>query len=307
MKILITGGAGFIGSNIADLYIESGHEVVIVDNLSSGKKENINPKAKFYKADIIDAGLEEIFKKEKPEIINHHAAQIDVRRSVEDPIFDAKQNILGSINLLQMAVKYNSKKVIFASSGGAIYGEPAYLPVDENHLIGPMAPYGVCKRTVELYLNSYRLNYKLKYTALRYGNVYGPRQDPHGEAGVIAIFIGKMMQGETPLIFGDGKQVRDYVFVKDIARANLLALNKGDNNIYNVGTAEGTSVNTLFSKLKKIIRFNKEAKYSAARKGELEKVYLKYEKIESELGWKPQVDIDEGLLKTVEFFRKSRD
>jgi UDP-glucose 4-epimerase len=225
MKILVTGGAGFIGSHVVDAYLELGHEVVVVDNLSSGSIENLNPKAKFYKMDIRDSDIEDLFKNEKPDIVNHHAAQMDVRKSVEDPIYDADVNIIGSLNLLQNCIRYGVKKFIFASTGGAIYGEQDYFPADEEHPTRPLSPYGVAKLTVEKYLYFYKEVHGLNYVVLRYANIYGPRQNPHGEAGVVAIFTSKMLKGEQPVINGDGFQTRDYTFVGDVVRANVLALN----------------------------------------------------------------------------------
>ncbi len=225
MKILVTGGAGFIASHIADAFIEEGHSVHILDNLSSGFEKNINPKASFIKADIRDKSLSKIFEKEKFDVINHHAAQMDVRRSVADPAFDAEINILGTINLLQNAVKYKVSKFMFASTGGAIYGEQEYFPADEKHPTAPLSPYGISKLSVEKYLFFYKAQYDLNYSILRYANIYGPRQNPHGEAGVVAIFSKKLLNGEQPVINGEGKQTRDYTFVKDVVKANLLALN----------------------------------------------------------------------------------
>ncbi|NQU17772.1 MAG: NAD-dependent epimerase/dehydratase family protein [Candidatus Saganbacteria bacterium] len=306
MKIILTGGAGFIGSNIADTYIDAGHKVVIVDNLSSGNRKNINSKAKFYKADITDRkALEKIFKKEKPEIVNHHAAQIDVRKSVTDPIYNAKVNEIGTLELLNCCVKFKVKKIIFASTGGALYGEvSAKKGAGENHPLDPISPYAITKRSAELYLSAYAYNYGLKYTILRYGNVYGPRQDPYGEAGVIALFIGKLKNNQQPFIYGNGKQLRDYVFVKDICRANLIALKKGHNKTYNVGTGQATSVNTLFTELKNIMGFQKEAVYKPPRQGELFRSLLNPSKIKRELGFSIKTDIKSGLQKTVEYFRK---
>ncbi|OGC03748.1 UDP-glucose 4-epimerase [candidate division WOR-1 bacterium RIFOXYA12_FULL_43_27] len=306
MKILVTGGAGFIGSNIADSYIEAEHEVVIVDNLSSGKEKNINPKAKFYQADIQDKeALEKIFESEKPEIINHHAAQIDVRKSVTDPVFNAKVNEIGTLNLLELAVKHKTKKFILASTGGALFGEiKEKRGAKEDHALEPISPYAITKRAAELYLAAYHANYGLNYTVLRYGNVFGPRQDPHGEAGVIAIFIGKLNANESPFIYGNGRQLRDYVYVKDVCAANLLALKKGNNKIYNVGTGIGTSVNQLFAELKDIIGFSGKAIYKPPRAGELFRSVLNADKIKKELKWKPQTFVRNGLEKTVEYFKR---
>lgn len=305
MKILVTGGAGFIGSNVVDAYIEAGHEVAIVDNLTTGKKENLNPQAKFYEIDIRDKEkLSHVIAEFSPEVINHHAAQIDVRKSIEDPIYNAEVNELGTLNLLEAAVKCKVRKIIFASTGGAIYGEVSKKSgADENHPQKPISPYAVSKRAAEMYLYSYRVNYGLNYTVLRYGNVYGPRQDPLGEAGVIAIFCGKMLKGEQPTIYGNGNQLRDYVYVGDAANLNLLVLEKGDNQIYNVGTGKGTSVNELFAYLKKLIAFEKEAVFASPRTGELFRSVLNCKRIRKDLGWKAKVGIKKGLKLTLEWYK----
>lgn len=306
LKVLITGGAGFIGSNIADEYIKKGHKVVIVDNLSTGKKENINPKAKFYLADVSDIKkLNEIFKKENPAIVNHHAAQLDVRKSVQDPSYDAKINILGSLNILQNCIKFKTKKIIFASSGGTIYGECA-KPATETKQGEPLSPYGIAKFATEFYIKSFAQLYGIKYTILRYANVFGPRQDPHGEAGVVAIFTGKMLNNEELFIFGDGKQLRDYVFVSDLVNANLIALNKGDNEIINIGTQKGSSVNDLCRTMAKITKYDKNPTYKPARAGELFKSVLAINKALKVLKWKPETSFENGLLKTINFFKNRK-
>jgi len=306
MKILVTGGAGFIGSNVVDAYLKAGHEVAVVDNLSTGKRENLNPQAKFYQIDIRDkAGLSKIVSDFSPEVINHHAAQIDVRKSVTDPVFNAEVNEIGTLNLLEAAVKAKVRKVIFASTGGAIYGEVLEAAgADENHPQEPISPYAITKRCVEMYLYAYEKLYDLTFTALRYGNVYGPRQDPLGEAGVIAIFCGKMLKGEIPTIFGDGKQLRDYIYVGDVAEVNLLVLGKGDNQIYNVGTGVGTSVNELFAILKELMNFDKEAHYAPPRPGELFRSVLNVEKIKRQLDWQAKTEIRKGLALTLEWYKK---
>ncbi|HEY3375073.1 MAG TPA: NAD-dependent epimerase/dehydratase family protein [Candidatus Aquicultor sp.] len=303
MRIIVTGGAGFIGSNIVDAYIEAGHDVAVIDNLSSGKEENVNPKARLYKLDVRSSEVELVIAKEKPDVLNHHAAQIDVRRSVDDPVYDANINVLGMINLLQSCIKHNVKKVLFASSGGAIYGEPEILPADETTKLNPLAPYGASKVAGEYYLSCYHELHGLGYTALRYGNIYGPRQDPHGEAGVIAIFCQAMLDGRDVKIFGTGEQLRDYVYVGDVVRANVLALETGDNIAVNIGTAAGTSVNELFSRLKNIIGYDRDAVYCPARQGELDRTYLANTLAKQALGWEPQVDIEQGLTLTAEFFK----
>ncbi len=251
MKILVTGGAGFIGSHVVDLFVSEGYEVVIVDDLSTGRMSNLNPAATFYQMDIRDPKIVDVFEKERPDYVSHHAAQMDVRRSVVEPLFDADVNILGSINLIEAARTTGVKRFLYISSGGTAYGEPQYLPCDENHPVLPICQYGVSKHTVEHYLFLYHLNYGLDYTVLRYPNVYGPRQDPHGEAGVVAIFVGKMLAGEPVTITGDGEQQRDFVFVGDCARGNLLGMN-APVGIYNLGYGVGTSINQIFDALKEI-------------------------------------------------------
>ncbi|HTY13446.1 MAG TPA: NAD-dependent epimerase/dehydratase family protein [Candidatus Omnitrophota bacterium] len=304
MKILVTGGAGFIGSNVVDAYLDAGHEVHVIDNLTTGKKENLNPKAVFHQADLRDKELDRLVGEIKPDVINHIAAQIDVRKSVTDPIYNAEVNEIGTLNLLQAAVKHKAKKILFSSTGGAIYGEVEKKSgAGEDHPQEPISPYAITKRSVEMYLFAYRALYGLTYTVLRYGNVYGPRQDPLGEAGVIAIFCGKMLNGETPTIFGDGKQLRDYIYVGDIAAANLLALTAGDNSIYNVGTGKGVSVNELFAHLKELFAFKGEATYAPPRTGELFRSVLSAKKIKKELGWKPKVSIKKGLKLTLKWYK----
>lgn len=304
MKILVTGGAGFIGSNIVDAYVKAGHEIAIVDNLTTGKKENLNPQAKFYEVDIRDRQkLSQVVSEFSPDIINHHAAQIDVRKSVSDPVFNAEVNELGTLNLLDAAVKAKVKKIIFSSTGGALYGEITKKGgADENYPQEPISPYAITKRAAEMYFHSYKVNHGLNYTVLRYGNVYGPRQDPLGEAGVIAIFCGKMLNGEQPTIYGDGNQLRDYIYVGDVAALNLLVLEKGDNQIYNVGTGKGISVNDLFAYLKEIMKFEKEAIYAPPRTGELFRSVLNCKKIKKELEWKAKTGIKKGLKLTLKWY-----
>ncbi len=303
MKVLITGGAGFIASNIADRYLELGHEVVIVDNMISGQKENIPAAAKFYEMDICDEALKNVFEAEKPDIVNHHAAQMDVRKSVADPAYDANVNVIGGLNILQNCVKYKVKKVIFASTGGAIYGEQDYFPADEEHPNRPLSPYGITKLTTEKYLFFYNHVYGLNYTILRYANVYGPRQNPHGEAGVVAIFSQRMLRKEQPRINGEGTQTRDYVFVGDVVKANELALTGGDNRIYNIGTGIETDVNTLFRTIASKMDYDVEEVHADAQPGEQLRSVLTAARIQEELGWEPTVDIKTGLERTVDFFR----
>jgi UDP-glucose 4-epimerase len=304
LNILITGGAGFIGSHVGDAYIEEGHNVVVVDNLSGGVLENINPKAKFYQLDIRSEKLEDVFQKEKIDIVNHLAAQMDVRRSVDDPKFDASVNVLGGLNLFECARKHRVKKIIFSSTGGAIYGEQDYFPADEEHPMRPLSPYGITKLCTEKYLFFYKAVYGINHVILRYANVYGPRQNPHGEAGVVAIFCNKMIKGEKPLINGDGKQTRDYTFVSDIVRANLLALKHDGSAIYNIGTGIESDVNKLFYELRNHLNPSCPEQHAPAKAGEQQRSVISFNKIERELGWHPTVQLDEGLRLTAEYFKK---
>ena len=304
MKILVTGGAGFIGSHVADAFIEQGHEVVIVDNLSMGRMENVNPRAKFFKMNIQDADIVELFEQEKFDVVNHHAAQMDVRLSVADPIFDAKNNILGTINLLQAAVKNSVKKIIFISSGGAIYGEHDYFPADEQHPTRPLSPYGITKLTGEKYVQFYHHVYGLKFVILRYANVYGPRQNPKGEAGVVAIFSSRMLNGKQATINGDGLQTRDYVFVGDVVNANLKALQYNKNDYFNIATGIETNVNELFHQLNHLMNANTKEVHGPAQPGEQLRSVLNIQKAKKLLNWTPQVLINDGLAQTAEFFKQ---
>ena len=303
-KILVTGGAGFIGSHVVDLFVAQGYEVVIVDDLSTGRASNLNPSAKFYKMDIRDPKVREVFEAEKPDYVSHHAAQMDVRRSVVQPLFDADVNILGSINLIESARAVNVKRFIYISTGGAVYGEPGRVPVEETDPINPICQYGASKHTVEHYLFMYHYNYGMKYTVLRYPNVFGPRQDPHGEAGVVAIFTGKMMAGELVVVNGDGEQTRDFVYVGDCARANLLAATvEHQPGIYNIGWGLPTSVNDIFSTLAKVTSYPHPVQYGPAKVGETRHIYLNAAKAKKDLGWTPTVSLEDGLTKTVEYFK----
>jgi UDP-glucose 4-epimerase len=307
MKVLVTGGAGFIGSHIVDMLIGEGHDVIVVDNLSTGKEENLNPEARFYKLDIQDPSLEDIFKKENPEYVSHQAAQIDVRRSVTDPVLDAKINILGTINLLEKCVSYKVKKVVFASSGGAIYGEQEIFPAPEIHPMRPVSPYGITKLAAEHYLRYYKATYGLDYVSLRYANVYGPRQDPFGEAGVVAIFIHKMLDGDQPIINGDGEQTRDFVYVEDVARANILALKSNtDERVFNIGTGIETSVNQIFYNLREIIDPSIREVHGPPKRGEQRRSVIDPSKAKEFLQWEPRTSLIEGLKKTCRYF-KERD
>jgi UDP-glucose 4-epimerase len=306
LKVLITGGAGFIGSNVADLLIKNKMEVAVIDDLSTGKLENVNSEAKFYKCDIRESKVYNIIEAEKPDIFIHNAAQMSVRNSVEDPENDASINILGSINIFEACRKYNIKKIIFASSGGTVYGEQVSFPADETHQTKPICPYGVAKLSVEKYLYYYYVTYGIRYTSLRYANIYGPRQDPHGEAGVVAIFSEKIIGGDQPIINGDGKQTRDYVFVEDAARANLLAIENDFTGEINIGTGIETSVNELFNMLKEISNKNDlHEVHGPAKEGEQKRSVLSYNKAEIILGWKPEVKLKDGLAKTFNWFNEN--
>lgn len=304
MRILVTGGAGFIGSHIVDAFVNAGHQVAVVDNLNTGKLANLNPAASFFQVDIRDAaGLARVFEQVRPEVISHQAALADVRGSLREPDLYAEVNIIGSIRLLDAARQHGVRKILYASTGGAVYGEPEYVPVREDHAINPLDPYGASKHTVEHYLFLYRHNYGLDYASLRYPNVYGPRQDPYGEAGVVAIFTGKMLAGQPCTINGDGTQQRDFVFVGDVARANLLAASNGS-GIYNIGSGVGTDVNAVFAGLKQASGYAQDALYGPAKLGEVYKIYLDASKARAELGWEATVSVADGLRRTVEYFQQ---
>jgi len=306
MRVLVTGGAGFIGSHVVDLLLTEGHQVVVADDLSSGREENLNPQAHFYEVDIRSPELEKLFAAEAPEVICHNAAKASVRESMAKPLLYADVNVLGSLNLLELSRKYGVRKFIYASSGGAVYGEPQYLPVDEEHPIHPLDPYGASKHHVEHYLHLYRANWGLAYTILRYPNVYGPRQDPHGEAGVVAIFAHQMLRKQEPVINGSGEQERDFVYVSDVARSNLLALERGDGGTCNLGTGVGTSINEIFARLKAIIGYQGNRVHAPPRPGEVFKIWLDASRARRELTWQPRVGLEEGLRRTVEYFAASR-
>lgn len=304
MRILVTGGAGFIGSNVVDGLIALGHEVAVFDNLSSGRRGFVNPSARFFEGALNDGTtLEHCISEFLPEVVDHHAARIDVRKSVCDPIEDARTNILGTLMLLQACVRHGVRKMVYASTGGAIYGESQFLPASEEHPVNPESPYGVSKHTVEHYLYTWKRVHNLDYTTLRYPNVYGPRQNPHGEAGVNAIFIGQMLRGERPHIFGDGEQVRDYLFVADVVAANDLALSRGSGEILNLGTGIGTSVNQIVVELNRILGTRLDPVYDTPRAGEVERSFLDARRAAAVLGWKPEVCFCDGLRRTVEWFK----
>lgn len=306
MKILITGGAGFIASHIVDAYVNAEYDVAVLDNLSTGVRENLNPKATFYQGNITDQELvQSVINDVKPEVLNHHAAHIHVGRSVEDPLFDATVNIDGTINLMQALKDVGScKKVIFASTGGAMYGHKQ-TPFSEDMMPAPLSPYGVSKRAAELYLGFYREQYGIPFVALRYANVYGPRQNPHGEAGVVSIFSKRIIENTQPIINGDGKQTRDYVYVEDVARANILATEKDVSGAFNIGTSIETDVNEIFRLVNEAFGSDWKEVHGPPRAGEQKTSSLSYQKAKDILGWKQTVTIAEGIKKTVEWFKKN--
>lgn len=305
MKIIVTGGAGFIGSHLVDRLIKEGHEVIVLDNLSTGNKKNLNPKATFYKADIRSKAVEAIFKKERPGALFHFAAQIDVRKSIADPKHDASVNILGSLNLLETCRTYGVKKVVFPSTAG-IYGDVDAVPTPETYPVQPISPYVVAKLSFEHYLHYYYKIHGLAFCVLRFANVYGPRQNSKGEGGVVAIFCKALISGRQPVIYGSGQQTRDFVFVADVVEANMLALRKGRTEVFNIGTGKETSVQELFQKIKRLTGFRKDALLGKARPGDLQKSCLDASKARQELGWVPAILLEEGVRHTWEWFDKNR-
>lgn len=303
MRVLVTGGAGFIGSHVAEQLLSRGHEVAVLDNLSTGKRENVPSGARFYEVDI-RSGCAEVFEDFRPEAVSHQAAQMDVRRSVAEPDFDAEVNVIGTVRLLEACVRSGVRRVVFASTGGAIYGEQGEFPATEDHPEFPISPYGVSKLAGERYLHYYNAQYGLPYAALRYSNVYGPRQDPHGEAGVVAIFCGRLAAGKRATINGTGEQTRDYVYVGDVARANVLALENGiPPGAYNIGTGVETSVNELYERLRRLSgRDDLEPEHGPAKPGEQQRSCVNSSLAGRVMGWHPEVDLDAGLKQTLRFF-----
>jgi UDP-glucose 4-epimerase len=300
--ILVTGGAGFVGSHVVDAYVAAGHSVVVVDNLSTGSREQVHPAARLVEKDINDQDLVDLLMEERPDVVNHHAANPSVSVSVWRPIFDASQNVLGTLNLLEASRMAGVRKFIYISSGGAMYGNPEYLPMDEGHPSNPVSPYALSKHTGERYAQLYGVEHGLCWTSLRYANVYGPRQDPHGEAGVVSIFCQNLLDGVAPEIHWDGEQTRDFVYVGDCARANLLALDGGDGRAYNVGTGAGTSINELYRVLVEVSGRDMEPRSGPRRAGDVRHSYLDCSEIESDLGWRADVRLREGLEATWHHF-----
>jgi UDP-glucose 4-epimerase len=305
MRILVTGGAGFIGSNVVNRFLDLGHEVAIVDNLCTGRNGNLDARARFYELDICDeARLQEAFADFRPEIVDHHAAQIDVRKAVADPVFDARVNVLGGIAVVRAALAAGVRKFIYASTGGAVYGNPEVIPCTEEHPIRPISPYGISKHVLEHYLELYGLLEGLRWTVLRYANVFGPRQDPKGEAGVNAIFTGLMLEGKQPTIFGEGDKTRDYVFVGDVVEANVLALERGDGEIVNIGTGVQTSDQEVYDAIAAATGYTEPPLYTEERKGEVRHIALDASKAKRVLGWEAQVSFREGARRTVAYNRE---
>ena len=304
MNILVTGGAGFIGSNLVDRLIGKGDKVVIIDNLSTGKIENVRNGAKFYQLDICNKKIVDVFKKENIDIVYHKAAQVDVQKSIENPIFDGNVNILGTINILEACKATNAKKIIYSSSA-AVYGDPKYLGIDEEHPINPISYYGISKYTPENYMRMYNELYNIDYTILRYSNVYGIGQESKGEGGIIDIFIKKLLKGESPIIFGDGSITRDFIYVEDIVEANIKALNRGSKEVFNIGTGKETSIKKLFHMIKNIMDIDIKVKYGKERKGDIKNSFFNINKAKEKLGWTPQYRLKEGLIKTIKYYEES--
>ena len=304
MRVLITGGAGFIGSHIADAHLARGDEVTVVDSLVAGRREFVGAAARFHQMDIRDPLLRDVFERTRPQLVSHHAAQVSVSVSVREPLLDAEINVLGTLRVASLAAEYGVEQFIFASTGGALYGEPELLPADEATPILPMSPYGWAKAAAEGYLGLYRRLHGLPVCCLRYANVYGPRQDPHGEAGVVAIFARALLAGESPTIFGDGEQTRDFVHVDDVARANLLAADRRVEGAFNIGTGEGSSVNTIFRVLAGKIGAAVPPTYAFPRSGDVRHIRLDANSARRRLGWIPMVSIEDGLDATAAWFAR---
>ena len=306
MKVLVTGGAGFIGSHVADRLLADGHDVVILDDLSTGNVEHLQANARFYQMDLRSPWIDELFRIERPEAVVHQAAQASVRRSVDDPVFDAGVNVLGTAALLQASVHHGVRRFLFASTGGALYGDADVTPTPEDYPTLPVSPYGAAKLSAEVYLRTFNALHGLSYAALRYANVYGPRQNPHGEAGVVAIFARRLLSGEKARINGDGRQTRDFVYVGDVAEANARALNSDAVGSFNVGTGVETDINTIFQTLKRLTGSTEPEEHGPPLPGEQRRSVVDARKIEKTLGWQPKTSLDAGLDATVRYFREAR-
>ena len=302
---LVTGGAGFIGSHLVDRLLALEYRVVIIDNLSSGKLKNLNPAATFHHSDITEPMVSEVFQREQPDLVFHLAAQTSVSYSTREPVQDCDVNVLGTLRMLEAARRFGVDKFIYSSTGGALFGDPEVDPCPDEHPVIPLSPYGLSKYLGEQYLEFYHRLYRLNFTSLRYGNVYGPRQDPHGEAGVVAIFSQAMLQGQQPEIFGDGNQERDFVCVDDVVEANVLAIYRGDGMHMNIGTGQKTSINRIFELLKDAIGYKWGPLHGPPRLGDVFQISLDSARAAEELGWTAQVDLEEGLRRTVESFRQT--
>ena len=302
MKILVTGGAGFIGSHVVDALVKRGDEVVIIDNFSTGFEKNLNPAAKLYRLSICDTAIDKIFEREKPQIVIHLAAQTSVTRSITDPTFDADVNILGSLNVISNCVRTGVHRIVYASSS-ALYGTPEYLPVDEKHPVKSLSPYGISKHTVEHYLFQNQTLNGLSFIVLRYANVYGPRQNPRGEGGVVAIFAGKMLSSEQPTIYGLGDKSRDYVYVADVVRANIIAAGSDETGIFNIGTGEETTDKKVFELISRACNYDGVPFYAAERAGEIKKIYLDNNRAVKILKWNPLIHVKEGVPTTVAYYK----
>ena len=306
MKILVTGGAGFIGSHVVDAYVTAGHEVAVLDNLSTGREENVNPAAALHRVDIRDLPqVQAVVASFKPDVVNHHAAQSEVPKSVADPGYDAQVNVVGGLNVLKAAADNSVRKVIFSSTGGALYGEPDIVPADEDHPVRPLSPYGTSKVAFEQYLATFDRTFGLRFTTLRYANIYGARQDFFAEEGrVVAIFASRMIEGKPVTIDGDGAQSRDMLHVGDVAVANLAALERGDGGTFHVSTGVPVTINDLFRKLALLTEYKLEPRFGPARKGDVYRIALDNTRAREQLGWEPRIPLDEGLRLTVEYFRQ---